>query len=178
MLFRSQLSGHNYNGPSEVPYYHDEDEKAELLRNCIALKDHRKEIATFFAGHENRKERGNFIKSFFDNTYVEHILESGQRVGYRAYDDLLTMWRGSYLSREKEDFISWERIANKIYGLILLNEWLSPDEQLLTKNGDITFSDAAFFFLLCKSSKMKSAIILMITAEISLLVFFIEFGTL
>lgn len=88
---RLQLSGHNYNGPSEVPYYHNEDEKAELLRNCIALKDHRKEIATFIAEHEDRKECGNFIKGFFDNTYVEHILDNGQRVGYRAYDDLLTI---------------------------------------------------------------------------------------
>lgn len=133
---RLQLSGHNYNGPSEVPYYHDEDEKAELLRNCIALKDHRKEIATFIAEHEDRKECGNFIKGFFDNTYVEHILDNGQRVGYRAYDDLLTIWKGSYLSRESDAFISWERVANKIYGLILTHEWLSPDEQPLPTVGD------------------------------------------
>ena len=140
---RLQLSGHDYNARSEIQYYHEEDEKAELLRNCIALKDHRKEIATFFAEHESRKERGDFIKSFFDNTYVEHILESGQRVGYRAYDDLLTMWRGSYLTREKEDFMSWERIANKIYGLILLDEWLSPDEQLPTVGEQIKLIEEA-----------------------------------
>ena len=133
---RLQLSGHDYDAHSEIPYYHEDDEKAELLRNCIALKDHRKEIATFFAEHEDRRERGNFIKGFFDNTYVEHILESGQRVGYRAYDDLLTMWRGSYLTREKEDFMSWERIANKIYGLMLLHEWLSPDEQSFLTVGE------------------------------------------
>ena len=134
--YRLQLSGHNYNGPSEVPYYHNEDEKAELLRNCIALKDHRKEIATFIAEHEDRKECGNFIKGFFDNTYVEHILDNGQRVGYRAYDDLLTIWKGSYLSRESDAFISWERVANKIYGLILTHEWLSPDEQPLPTVGE------------------------------------------
>ena len=133
---RLQLSGHNYNGPSEVPYYHNEDEKAELLRNCIALKNHRKEIATFIAEHEDRKECGNFIKDFFDNTYVEHILDNGQRVGYRAYDDLLTIWKGSYLSRESDAFISWERVANKIYGLILTHEWLSPDEQPLPTVGE------------------------------------------
>ena len=163
---RLQLSGHDYDARSEIPYYHEDEEKAELLRNCIALKDNRKEIATFFAGHESRKERGNFIKSFFDNTYVEHILESGQRVGYRAYDDLLTMWRGSYLTREKEEFISWERIANKIYGLILLNEWLSPDEQLLTvgeqiklieeaaaeKSNKFVLPQAAIDYVLCRGS--------------------------
>ena len=67
---RLQLSGHDYDARSEIPYYHEDDEKAELLRNCITLKDHRKEIATFFAEHEDRRERGDFIKGFFDNTYA------------------------------------------------------------------------------------------------------------
>lgn len=32
--------------------------------------------------------------------------------------------------------LSWERIANKIYGLMLLHEWLSPDEQSLPTVGE------------------------------------------
>ena len=161
---RLQLSGHDYDAPREIPYYYGPDEKTELLRNCTALKDHREEIATFFAEHTDRKERGNFIKSFFDNSYVEHILDNGERVGYRAYDDLITVWKGSYLSRESEDFISWERIADKIHGLILLHEWLGPDEQFLPsvagqisiieqanaeKNNKFTLPQEAIDYVLC-----------------------------
>ena len=97
-----QLSGHDFNAPSIIPYYYDPDEQNELLRTCSELNDHRIEIAAFFANHEDRKERGNYVKTFFSNTYVEQILESGQRVGYRAWDDVLNIWRGSYLTREKE----------------------------------------------------------------------------
>ncbi len=140
---RLQLSGHNFDARSEIPYYYAPDEKNELLRGCLALKNHRKEIAAFFEVHTDRKERGDFIKTFFDNTYVEHILENGERVGYRAYDDLLTIWHGSYLSRDKEDFIPWWRVASAIEGQILLDTWLSDDEKgLISEDGQLQLFDS------------------------------------
>ncbi|MBQ7714696.1 MAG: helicase, partial [Clostridia bacterium] len=140
---RLQISGHDFNSRSDLPYYYAPDEKNELLRNCLALKNHRKDIAAFFEAHTDRKERGNFIRFFFDNTYVEHILDNGERVGYRAYDDLLTIWHGSYLSRDKEDFIPWWRVGAFIEGQILLDTWLSPDEKdLVTEDGQLRILDA------------------------------------
>lgn len=126
-----QLSGHDFNTSSEIPYYHYDVEKQELLRISDALKDYRTTIAAYFAEHEDSRERGNFVRSFFDNTYVEKILKNGQRAGYRAYDDLLTLWRGSYLSREMETFLRWESVASVIYGMILTEQWLSPEERPL-----------------------------------------------
>ena len=131
-----QLSGHDYNGRQEKDYYHSPTEKSELIRNCIALKDHRAEIATFFAENENRDDRGNFIKSFFDGETVSHTLESGQTVGYRAFDDLIQIWPGEYDTREKEDFIRWQRVADNIEGQILLDEWLSPNEKPLPSEAE------------------------------------------
>lgn len=124
-----QLSGHDYNTRTEIDYYYAPAEKNELVRNSKALKNHRVEIATFFAENDNRDERGNFIKSFFDGERVEHTLESGQKVGYQAYDDLIHIWRGEYETREKEDFIQWWRIADYVNGQMLLHEWLSADER-------------------------------------------------
>ena len=46
------------------------------------------------------------------------------KAGYRAYDDLLTLWRGSYLGREMEVFMCWESVASTIYGMILMDQWL------------------------------------------------------
>ena len=129
-------SNHDFNARSEIPYYYSPEEKHELLRNCLALKDHRVAIAAYFDTHEDAGERGNFIRSYFDSTYVEHILTSGQRVGYRAYEDLLTIWRGSYLSREKEVFLRWNTVANTIYGMMLMEEWLAPEERPLPSEGE------------------------------------------
>ena len=107
-----------------------------MLRVSDALKDHKAEIAAFFEAHEGRKERGDFIKGFFDNTYVEKILSNGQRAGYRAWDDVLDLWRGAYLSREKEDFLRWPHVADAIQGMILLDQWLDPEERPLPSEAE------------------------------------------
>lgn len=107
-----------------------------MLRVSDALKDHKAEIAAFFEAHEGRKERGDFIKGFFDNTYVEKILSNGQRAGYRAWDDVLDLWRGAYLSREKGDFLRWPSVADTIYGMILLDQWLDPEERPLPSEAE------------------------------------------
>ena len=131
-----QNSHHDFDARTDIPYYHEDSEKQELLRISDALKDHRTEIAAFFEAHEGRKERGDFIKGFFDSTYVEKILSNGQRAGYRAWDDVLELWRGAYLSREKEDFLRWPSVADTIYGMILLDQWLDPEEHPLPSEAE------------------------------------------
>ena len=131
-----QNSHHDFDARTDIPYYHEDSEKQELLRISDALKDHRTEIAAFFEAHEGRKERGDFIKGFFDNTYVEKILSNGQRAGYRAWDDVLNLWRGTYLSREKEEFLRWPHVADTIYGMILLHQWLDPEEHPLPSEAE------------------------------------------
>ena len=139
-----QNSHHDFDAHTDIPYYHEDSEKLELLRVSDALKDHRIEIAAFFEAHEDRKERGDFIKGFFDNTYVEKILSNGQRAGYRAWDDVLNLWRGAYLSREKEDFLRWPHVADAIQGMILLGQWLDPEERPLPSEAEqITFIEQA-----------------------------------
>lgn len=139
-----QNSHHDFDAHTDIPYYHEDSEKSQLLRVSDALKDHRIEIAAFFEAHEDRKERGDFIKGFFDNTYVEKILSNGQRAGYRAWDDVLDLWRGAYLSREKEDFLRWPHVADAIQGMILLGQWLDPEERPLPSEAEqITFIEQA-----------------------------------
>ena len=139
-----EVRHHDFNARSDMDYYYQDGEKSELLRTCDALKDHRTEIAAFFADHPGRRERGDFIKSFFNNTYVEMILSNGQRAGYRAWDDVLTLWRGAYLSREREVFMRWPTVADSIYGMILLDQWLAPDERPLPSEAEqISFIEQA-----------------------------------
>ena len=131
-----QLSGHDFDARTEIAYYHQDAEKQELIRTSDALKDHRVTIAAYFSEHEDRKERGNFVKSFFDGVPVEKTLSNGQTAGYRAYDDLLHLWRGNYESREAEVYIRWQMVADDIYGMILTEQWLSPDERPLPTEGE------------------------------------------
>ena len=126
-----QLSGYDFNARTEIAYYHQDAEKQELVRTSDALKDHRVTIAAYFSEHEDRRERGNFVKSFFDGVPVEKTLSNGQMAGYRAFDDLLHVWRGHQDSPEAEVYIRWPFVADMIHGMILTEQWLSPDERPL-----------------------------------------------
>ena len=44
-----EVRHHDFNARSDMDYYYQDGEKSELLRTCDALKDHRTEIAAFFA---------------------------------------------------------------------------------------------------------------------------------
>ena len=108
------------------------EEKNELLRTGDALKGHRTgDCFTFFADYEDKNERADFVKTFFDNTFTEMILSNGQRAGYRAYDTVLMMWRGSASDPEQRVIMKWSTVADHITGMIVLHEWLSPDEAVL-----------------------------------------------
>lgn len=166
-----QLSGRNGNFLWDVEFYHHDREKNELLRTSDALKDNRIEIAAFFADHPDSKERGDFVKGYFNNTFVEQILENGQRAGYRAYDDMLHIWRGAYMTREREVYCRWREVADRIYGMILLDQWLAPDEVFLPteeqqiamidlaeqdKYAAFTIPQAAIDYVLCQGSMMSN----------------------
>ena len=166
-----QLSGRNGNFLWDVEFYHHDREKNELLRTSDALKDNRIEIAAFFADHPDSKERGDFVKGYFNNTFVEKVLENGQRAGYRAYDDMLHIWRGAYMTREREVYCRWSEVADHIYGMILLDQWLAPDEVLLPteeqqiamidlaeQDNDAAFTipQAAIDYVLCQGSMMSN----------------------
>ena len=131
-----QLSGHDFDARTELAYYHQAAEKQELLRTGDALKDHRVTIAAYFAEHEDREERGNFVKSFFDGAPTEMFLSSGQTAGYQAYDDLVHVWRGHQVRPEAEVYIRWPFVADTIQGMILMEQWLAPDERLLPTEGE------------------------------------------
>ena len=99
-----------------------------MLLKSDALKKRQPDVAEYFAGHSVPDERILFVKSLFNNTYTEIILDSGPRVGYRAYDDVLHLWRGAYLSREQEEYLSWEDLVSAIEGMIQDGLWSEPVE--------------------------------------------------
>ena len=132
-------SHHDFNARREIDYYYHDAEKQELIRSSPALKDHRTEIATFFDIHSDAEERGIFIKGFYDGAPVEMMLSNDQRAGYHAYDDVLHLWRGEYQPREREVYMRWPSVAQTIHGMMLMQQWLDPDEQPLpTENEQLS----------------------------------------
>ncbi len=123
-----RLSHYDPDARSDLPYYHNDAEKNELLRR-VFIREHRDEIAAFFAAHEGDEERGNFLRSFFSGAVVEMTLGSGQRVGLQAFADRLHLWRGEPDAREAEEYPSWWGVANRVYGMMLMGQWLEAPKE-------------------------------------------------
>ena len=132
-------SHHDFNARREIDYYYHDAEKQELIRSSPALKNHRTEIATFFDTHPDAEERGDFIKGFYDGAPIEMMLSNDQLAGYHAYDDVLHLWRGEHPSREREVYMRWPSVAQTIHGMMLMQQWLTSDEQPLpTENEQLS----------------------------------------
>ncbi len=82
----------------------------DLLSHDIHFKNKIEDIFIYFSHNAEDNQRSNYIKNSFNTDYTEVSLK-GERFGYKANDDELTVWKGSYLSREQENKLSWSAVA-------------------------------------------------------------------
>ena len=55
------------------------------------LKYKKQQIELFFSVHTDQRERGDYLKSAYQDRYTE-IIADGQRLGYKPQEDGLLMW--------------------------------------------------------------------------------------
>ena len=95
--------------------------EANLLDNG-GRKHKRQEIFEYFQAHKSLAERTEFLKTSYNDIWVE-VLTDGVRTGYHAEKDGLLMWEGNYLSRTSESVFSWSVITEMTEGLIERGEY-------------------------------------------------------
>ena len=124
-----QLSGHDFDARwNGVEYFHLEKQKSELIKSF--LTPYREEIAMFYESHQDKKERSDFIKSFFNSTPYETTLSNGVKAGFEAYSDAIRLWRDNG-TELREAWEKWFQVENSVFGLILIEEWTEPQALLL-----------------------------------------------
>ncbi len=124
-----QLSGHDFDARwNGVEYFHLEKQKSELIKSF--LTPYREEIAMFYESHQDKKERSDFIKSFFNSQPYETTLSNGVRAGFEAYSDAIRLWRDNG-TELREAWEKWFQVENSVFGLILIEEWTEPQALLL-----------------------------------------------
>ena len=124
-----QLSNHDFDARwNGIEYFHQNKQKNELIKSF--LTPYREEIAAFYESHSDRKERGDFVMSFFNSTPFEMTLSNGVKAGFEAYSDAIRLWRddGTEL---REAWEKWFQIEDSVFGMILIEEWTEPQALLL-----------------------------------------------
>lgn len=118
-----QLSDTEQADSQELPAFLDEKQIMAVIANKDDdLKYKKQQIELFFSVHTDQRERGDYLKSAYQDRYTE-IIADGQRLGYKPQEDGLLMWEGSYLSRTKESVFSWGLVAEWTAQLIDKKEY-------------------------------------------------------
>ena len=107
---------------AELPAFLDMHLIEANLLDDGGRKHKRQEIFEYFQAHKNLAERTEFLKTSYNDIWVE-VLTDGVRTGYHAEKDGLLMWEGSYLSRTSESVFSWSVITEMTDGLIERGEY-------------------------------------------------------
>lgn len=162
-----QLSNHDFDARwNGIEYFHQDKEKSELIK--AYLTPHTEEIAMFYESHPDKKERSDFIMSFFNSTPYEMTLSNGVNTGFEAYSDAIRLWRNDG-TELREAWEKWFQIEQTVFGLMLMEEWTEPQALLLpgvekqmevigTKTKDYAFlplPQSAIDYVLCGGSSFR-----------------------
>ena len=89
-----------------------EEDFTDLKKGILCFDKHfvhkRPEIAGYFQMEQDARLQTDYLKNSFRMEEFTELYIGQTRAGYRADEDGLTMWKGSYLTREAETRISWK----------------------------------------------------------------------
>ncbi len=99
------------------------DEKSEeyltaILSHDTHFKNKLEEISAYFSANFSGDKRAEYMSKNFGDAFVE-IMHEDTRLGYKANDNGLTVWKGSYLSREAESTLSWDLVQGLTNNMVL-----------------------------------------------------------
>ncbi len=126
-----------------LPFFGNTDLINEILLTTPHLKASKEVIKQFYETHSNNRERTEYIRSIFNNDFTEIILSDGNRYGYKTYENVLHLWKGSYLRRTEQSFYDWGVIAKHFEGMRLLGQLYDQAKPLPSVDGQISFIEQA-----------------------------------
>ena len=132
-----EQSNDNYwkaNSNSNIPKFDDEDTISKILNNAPNVLKYEK-LLEVYCKFNSMEKSIEYIKNTLGDAYTEYEIDNSQRVGYKAYENGLLLWKGKYLQRTEECFINWDTIPEYIFAETLLksNENLANDFLLTEK---------------------------------------------
>lgn len=105
----------------DCPYVVTDAKVNQILTNAPHLTVSNSEIRQYFENEKDKSKRAEFLKGSFNIDYTE-ITINDERYGYKAFENGLLVWKGSFLSRDTESFISWENLIDNYEAMIMLNQ--------------------------------------------------------
>lgn len=131
----------NYDPSQSKTHYVVVDEKInQILSTTPHLRKSNKEIKDFIQNEKDVTKRAEYLKGIFNKDYTGVIVDD-QMYGYKTFDNGILFWKGNFLSRDTESFVSWEDLTYHYDAMILLNQLNDRIEPLPSVTDQLSFID-------------------------------------
>ena len=138
---RIDLRLNNYDPSQSKTHYVVVDEKInQILSITPHLRKSNKEIKDFIQNEKDVTKRVEYLKGIFNKDYTGVIVDD-QMYGYKTFDNGILFWKGNFLSRDTESFVSWEDLTYHYDAMILLNQLSDRIEPLPSVTDQLSFLD-------------------------------------
>ena len=138
---RIDLRLNNYDPSQSKTHYVVVDEKInQILSTTPHLRKSNKEIKDFIQNEKDVTKRAEYLKGIFNKDYTGVIVDD-QMYGYKTFDNGILFWKGNFLSRDTESFVSWEYLTYHYDAMILLNQLNDRIEPLPSVTDQLSFID-------------------------------------
>ena len=138
---RIDLRLNNYDPSQSKTHYVVVDEKInQILSTTPHLRKSNKEIKDFIQNEKDVAKRAEYLKGIFNKDYTGVIVDD-QMYGYKTFDNGILFWKGNFLSRDTESFVSWEDLTYHYDAMILLNQLNDRIEPLPSVIDQLSFID-------------------------------------
>lgn len=138
---RIDLRLNNYDPSQSKTHYVVVDEKInQILSTTPHLRKSNKEIKDFIQNEKDVTKRAEYLKGIFNKDYTGVIVDD-QMYGYKTFDNGILFWKGNFLSRDTESFVSCEDLTYHYDAMILLNQLNDRIEPLPSVTDQLSFID-------------------------------------
>ena len=100
-----------------------EQEMLGIIRKYDHIRTSKQAVLEFFLENDDAAERADYLKSIYNDDYTEFSVGS-ERYGYKTQDEGLLIYKGSFLSSDQKQTISWSRVQELTAKLIDEHEFL------------------------------------------------------
>lgn len=104
-----------------------EQEMLDVISNYRYISTPKQDVVAHFNDHTDTDNRADYLRSIYNDDYSELIINDS-RYGYKAQPDGLLLWKGSFLSSDEKQTISWDKVAELTAQLIDNEDFLSIDD--------------------------------------------------
>lgn len=104
-----------------------EQEILDVIGNYRYISTPKQDVVVHFNEHTDTDNRADYLRSIYNDDYSELIMNDS-RYGYKAQPDGLLLWKGSFLSSDEKQTISWDKVSELTAQLIDNEDFLGIDD--------------------------------------------------